>query len=236
MRNNKILSVGKKKLEYDLQFSQRKTLSITVDPNKKIIVRAPLEAEFKEVEKRVRKKVGWIVKQLNYFEQFQPLTPPRKFLNGETHLYLGRQYRLKIRKSLRPEVILKNGYINVCLNHIHEPQQVKKVLDSWYQERAEIIFHKIYDEVSQRIKKKKLHPSAYIIRNMKKRWGSCTLSKMIIINRELIKAPKGCIEYVIVHEMCHLKYPNHSKAFYSLQSSLLPDWEYWKNKLEVIMS
>jgi hypothetical protein len=71
---------------------------------------------------------------------------------------------------------------------------------------------------------------------MKSRWGSCTTSRNIIINAHLIKAPKKCIEYVIIHEMCHLKQPNHSKAFYNLQSKLMPDWKIWKNKLEIIMS
>lgn len=75
-----------------------------------------------------------------------------------------------------------------------------------------------------------------MIRKMKKRWGNCTASKKIILNSDLIKAPKNCIKYVIIHALCHLKYQNHSNKFYQLQSYFLPNWEFWKNKLELTMS
>ncbi len=146
------------------------------------------------------------------------------------------QYRLKIRNALRPEVKLKDGYINVHLNSHHENKHVKKLLNNWYRERAELVIRGIYENIREDFKRKKIMSDIFIIRDMKKRWGSCTPGKKIIVNTELIKAPKRCIEYVIVHEMCHLKYPNHSKSFYALQAKFMPDWEFWKNKLEKIMS
>jgi len=71
---------------------------------------------------------------------------------------------------------------------------------------------------------------------MKLRWGSCSANGNIILNPELIKAPKACIEYVIIHELCHLLHRNHTKAFFALQSRVMPDWEKWKNKLENFMA
>ncbi|GBD86411.1 hypothetical protein BMS3Abin03_00330 [bacterium BMS3Abin03] len=230
------IQYGSTRIDFQLMRSSRKTLGITVKPDLNVLVKAPVNTPIEKVKERLKKKASWIIKQQNYFQAFHPKTPPRKYVSGETHLYLGRQYRLKIRNSLKPEVKLKEGYINVFVNSHSGKEQVKKVLNDWYKERAEIIFRKIYDDVGKEFSKRKILSDIFIIRDMKKRWGSCTPGKKIIVNTELIKAPKGCIEYVIVHEMCHLKYPNHSKAFYSLQSSFMPNWEFWKNKLEKIMS
>lgn len=230
------IQYGSTRIDFQLMHSSRKTLGITVKPDLNVLVKAPVNTPIEKVKERLKKKASWIIKQQNYFQAFHPKTPPRKYVSGETHLYLGRQYRLKIRNSLKPEVKLKEGYINVFVNSHSGKEQVKKVLNDWYKERAEIIFRKIYDDVGKEFSKRKILSDIFIIRDMKKRWGSCTPGKKIIVNTELIKAPKGCIEYVIVHEMCHLKYPNHSKAFYSLQSSFMPNWEFWKNKLEKIMS
>lgn len=236
MNSNYSFKYGKREINYFLNLQQRKSLSISVHPDKRIEIKAPHHASKKEVESRLKRKAGWIIRQLNYFEQFQPLTPQRKYINGETHLYLGKQYKLKVRKSIRSEVKLKNGYLTVYLNHHYDPNQIKQVLENWYKERAEIVIKSLYTNLESEFQKKKLNPRAFTIRKMQKRWGSCTPSKKVILNSDLIKSPKRCIEYVLIHEMCHLKYPNHNKSFYNLQISFLSDWEYLKNKLELIMS
>ena len=224
-------------LIFILVYSGRKSLGITVKPDLSVMVKsAPDTASLDTIKDKLKKKAPWILKQQNHFLKFHPKTPPRKYVSGETHLYLGRQYRLRIRTSLRPEVKLKDGYINVHRNSHHGKEQVKSLLNNWYKERAQVVFDNIYEDVSNQFKSRSISSDMFIIRDMKKRWGSCTPGKKIIVNTELIKAPKRCIEYVIIHEMCHLKYPNHSRAFYSLQSIMMPDWEFWKNKLEVVMS
>jgi len=233
---NSFIQYGTNKIVFSLEYSARKSLGITVKPDLDVLVKAPLNASFDKVKEKIKKKAFWIIKQQNYFRTFQPRTPPRKYVSGETHLYLGKHYRLKIRTSLRQEVKLKDGYINVYVNSHGSKENIKKILNSWYKERAQKIFKNIFDEVSKDFSKKKIASGILIIREMKKRWGSCTPGKRIIINIELIKASKSCIEYVIVHEMCHLKYPNHSKSFYALQTAMMPDWEFWKNWLEKIMS
>lgn len=230
------IQYGSAKIDFIILYSDRRTLGITVEPELSVVVKAPFDTSLDTIKEKLKKKAPWIIKQQNYFLKFHPKTPRRKYVSGESHLYLGRQYRLKVRTSLRPEVKLKDGYINVHLNSHPGTDQVKKLLNNWYKERAEVIFKSIYNDVSNEFSRRKISADSFIIRDMKKRWGSCTPGKRIIINRELIKAPRRCIEYVIVHEMCHLKYPNHSRSFYSLQSKLMPDWEFWKNKLEKIMS
>jgi len=233
---NSSIQYGSKKIDFHLIYSDRKSLGIKVNPDLSLRVTAPNKASIDQIKSKLKKKASWIIRQQNYFQKYHPMTPPRKYVSGETHLYLGRRYRLKIRRSLKPEVKIKDEFIYVYVNSHPGKDQVKKVLNGWYRKRAEIIFNEIYDNISREFKKRNISSDIFTIRSMKKRWGSCTPGKRIIINCELIKSPKGCIEYVIVHETCHLKYPNHSKAFYSLQSKFMPDWKYWKDKLEIIMS
>ncbi len=231
-----IIKYGSQQIEFQLKYSDRKTLGITVKPDLSVIVSAPSNASLHSIKAKIIKKAGWIIKHQNYFKSFHPLTPQRKYVNGESHLYLGRRYRLKIKKSLRSEVKINSGFMNVGLNNHFDKSAVQKTIEAWYKERAEVIFNKILLDIPLALDRNHIPLKPISIRYMKSRWGSCTASKRIIINTSLIKAPKKCIEYVIIHEMCHLKQPNHGKAFYNLQSKLMPDWEYWKNKLELIMS
>jgi len=231
-----IVKYGSHQIEFQLKYSNRKTLGITVKPDLTVNVSAPRTASLQTVKEKILKKASWIIKHQNYFKSFHPLTPQRRYVNGESHLYLGRHYRLKIKKSLRSEVKIISGFMNVGLNNHFDKNAVQKTIETWYEERAEIIFNKILLDLHPVLERNHIPLKPLSIRLMKSRWGSCTASKRIIINTSLIKAPKKCIEYVIIHEMCHLKHPNHGKSFYSLQSKLMPDWEYWKNKLENIMS
>jgi hypothetical protein len=230
------IKYGNSVIQYSLLHQDRKTLAISVHPDMIVEIKAPLKATQIQIEARIIKRAPWILKQLNYFEKLQPLTPPRKYFNGETHLYLGRQYKLKIRKSLKPGIKIQAGYIIVNTNPMHNHQRVVQAVEEWYNMRAQLIIGKIYEEMVEEFHSKRLIPRAFQIRKMKKRWGSCTPGKKIILNSELIKAPKNCIRYVIIHEFCHLKYQNHSNKFYQLQNYFLPNWEYWKNKLELLMS
>jgi predicted metal-dependent hydrolase len=105
-------------------------------------------------------------------------------------------------------------------------------MKEWYRERAKIKFAEISEPIIQRFKKYNVEPSSLYIQYMENRWGSCTPKGKIILNVELVKASKPCIEYVITHELCHLLHRNHTSAFYQLLATEMPDWERWKNKLE----
>ena len=110
-----------------------------------------------------------------------------------------------------------------------------ELMQAWYTERAKIKFVEIAAPVIQRFKKYGVTPSCIHIKSMTSRWGSCTPAGKIILNIELIKTPKPCIEYVITHELCHLIRRDHSKAFYELLKTEMPDWERWKKKLEMMI-
>lgn len=227
------IQFGSRQIIFDLLYQDRKSLGITVHPDRKVTVRAPLNASFERVLELIRKRAPWILKQQSYFLSFEPLTPERKFVSGETHLYLGRQYRLKIFDAPVDAVKLKRGFLEV---YTCNRSRTKELVLEWYKKHAEVKFREIAAPWILRFKKYGVEPSHVLIKQMDMRWGSCTPKGKIILNTELMKAPKGCIEYVIVHELCHLVHHNHSAAFFELQTKEMPDWGKWKGRLERIMA
>lgn len=220
---------GSKEINYELSFQDRKTLGIRVYPNCKVKVIAPFDTTDEKLYRKLREKAPWIIKQQLNFLSYHPLTPPRKYVNGETHLYLGRQYKLRIEKAAANEVKLFRGQLLVLNKENMAP---KILLTNWYREKAALHFEDTLKKVLPQFAKYGISEPELQIRHMPTRWGSCTTKGKVILNPELIKAPKGCIEYVIIHELCHLIYHNHTRAFYELQDSIFPDWKKWKRRLE----
>lgn len=232
---NKSLQFGSKTITYTLRYSTRKTLGITVTPEMEVVVTAPQEAGFDQIEAKLLKKAPWILKQLSYFLSFHPKNPPRQYLSGETHLYLGRQYLLSVLQANAPEVKLRAGKLEVHTPNT-SPNEVKALLQAWYRERATLKFKTIAAPLIQRFEKYDVAPAELRLQHMPTRWGSCTPKGKIILNPELIKAPRPCIEYVIVHELCHLIYHDHTARFLALQTREMPDWVKWKDKLERLLA
>lgn len=230
------VSFGSKRFEYEVRFADRKTLEIAVLPDCHITVTAPQGTHFMDIEQRVRKRLRWINKQVEYFEQFQPKTTPRLFVGGETHLYLGRQYRLKVVPAeQQPSVKLCRGYIWVESLHPECSNTIFRQVDQWYQHRASIKLTERFESCFGPFERKGYAKPSLVLRKMKTRWGSMSPNRVLLLNRDLIRAPLECIDYVLIHELCHLKYPDHGKGFYRLMDSILPDWEKKKHHLEMTM-
>lgn len=218
-------------IDYELLFSDRKTLGITVTPEMAVIVSAPIGTEIHKIESKLNKRAPWILKSISYFLSFHPKTPKRKYISGETHLYLGRQYLLRILNGEEESVKLKGRHIIITGNN----NNAKTLLENWYLNQAKNKIHSLALPLIEKFKKYNVIPSGVELRSMPKRWGSCTANGKIILNPELIKAPKGSIEYVITHELCHLIYHDHTQKFYDLQSKEMKDWKKWKDKLERLL-
>lgn len=231
---------GHNVINFALQFSDRKTVAITVQPDCKVIVAAPNETDFSRIKEIVHKRARWIQKQQQYFQQFHPRTPARSYVSGETHLYLGRQYRLKLVTADKPSLIFSGGYLII---HHPDPSlagNVEEVLYGWYRQRAE---QKFRERFKLCLSKFPSRPSIVMpenhelhIRKMKSRWGSYAPSGRLTLNLELIKAPIECIDYVIAHELCHAIYPHHGPKFYRLLETVMPDYSLKKSKLELLLS
>lgn len=227
------IQFGSKQIDFLVVYSNRKTLGITVTPDLDVLVKAPIDSSLDKIKEKLRKKAPWIIRQQSFFLTFHPKTTDRKFIGGETHLYLGKQYRLKIEKSDVESVKLKCGFLNVTTS---DNLSVKQLVNNWYLQHARTRFRSIAQPLIDKFKKYKVEPSSIELRHMPTRWGSCTPKGKIILNPELIKAPKGCIEYVIIHELCHLIHHDHTQKFIDLQSKEMPNWEKWKSKLELLLA
>ncbi len=227
-----LLTFGRTKIPFKLAYRSKRRLSITVMPNREVMVVAPKGQEFEKIFALVKKRASWIAKKRDYFEQFHPLPKEQRFVSGETHLYLGRQYRLKVTMHKERSVKLIGKFFYVSVENPKLRQTVKAALDKWYSERALKIFTSKINAYIKKHSSLQLLPHQLTIRRMSTRWGSCTKAGNISLNLDLIKAPIHCIEYVVAHELSHLKVLDHSPRFYSLLRQLIPDWEKRKARLD----
>ncbi|WKN29764.1 SprT family zinc-dependent metalloprotease [Porifericola rhodea] len=229
----RVFPFGSREINYELYYQDRKTLGIKVYPDCKVRVTAPKNTSDDQLLKKLKEKAPWIIKQQNEFLSYHPLTPPRQYVNGETHLYLGRRYKLKVEPSNNNEVKLYGGRLVVFKK---DNYTVESLLNQWYRQKAKHIFQETLINVLPLFHHYQINEPELHIKNMPTRWGSCTPHGKVILNPELIKAPKGSIEYVIIHELCHLVHHNHTKVFYALQEKMMPDWKKWKERLEFILN
>jgi predicted metal-dependent hydrolase len=218
---------------YTVVRRERKTLEIAVEPDSTVRVAAPQSASPRRIAQKVKKRASWILQQQRYFEQFTPRTPERRYLSGETHLYLGRQYRLKVIKAVSHSVKQLRGYIVVQTTRPEESAETKKLVELWYAQKARTRFQERIEVCLQRFPRpNSMMPSGVTIRTMQKRWGSMSQGRRLMLNQRLIQTPVDTIDYVITHELCHLLERDHSPRFFRLLNRVMSDWEQRKQKLE----
>lgn len=227
---------GKESIRYNVLHCSRKTLAIEVHPDSSIVIKAPSGTGLDEVQVKVGKRARWIIRQLQFFRQFEPRTPERCFVGGETHLYLGKQFRLKISEGVRDSVKLRRGYFEIETKSSANPDTIRLVLERWYREKAAKTFQDSFEHCWPHFEQLGLAKPHLQIRRMKKRWGSLSKTGQLTLNMELVRAPKECITYVIIHELCHLQCHDHSGDFYRLLEKVMPDWEKRKHKLELVLA
>ncbi|MCF6226384.1 MAG: M48 family metallopeptidase [Xanthomonadales bacterium] len=224
---------GQKSIQYRLIYSARSSLEIAVLADATVIVKAPTGASISKIEQKISKRARWIIKQLNYFKQFSPRTPKRYYLNGETHLYLGRRYRLKSVQAHQDWVKLTRGYFLISCREQANPVATERLMKNWYAEKAALQFNASFDRCWPKFKQFSLDKPTLSIRRMQKRWGSLSPNGRLTLNANLVKTPRECIDYVVTHELCHLIYHNHCSGFYKLLETVIPSWEKVKHKLEL---
>lgn len=220
----------------ELEFSDRKTISLIVFPNLQIKLKASLGTSFETLEHFLSRKRIWVNKQIKYFQPFQKVEQvQRNFISGQTLYYLGRQYKLKIQKvnsKLEEGMKLLNGCLYLFTVYPDNQERIGNILNKWFLEKAKIKLSSIFNLTYQKFKGAKLPAPSISIKSLKKSWGICKGNK-ISLNRKLIHFSPSCIEYVAFHELCHLVYKNHGKGFTSLLSKNAINWKVNKQKLEV---
>ncbi len=220
-------------LDCRIVFTQRKTLQLEVLPDMSVRMIAPLGTKVEVCSRMLLKRMDWVRAQMRYFSQFHPLTKPREYVAGETHLFLGRRLRLKVVKGSTKGVKATRQHLTVCAGHTTSARLVEAELWQWYREQASDLFQErmLGCMVKLNIPKNE-GPKSLVVRRYRSRWGSMSRDGALGLNLDLIRAPIECIDYVIIHELCHLRFPHHGPRFWDLLECVMPDWRKRKTKLE----
>lgn len=218
-----------------LWFEKRNRLRITVQPDKSIVAKAPLDHTIEEVQAKLVKRAPWMIHQLEYFDQYHPIMPERLYISGETYYYLGRQYRLKVTAGSENDVKLIGKFFMLTTTQPENLERKQQILQGWYTRHARVFIQNRATLFVDRLIELGVKTPEIKSRRMEKRWGSCKPSGVITFNTELIKAPTHCIDYVVLHELCHLVHEGHNAKFYHLLDVLMPDWKKRKERLEKVI-
>lgn len=222
---------GSKNITFALEYSPRKTLAIEVHPDSSIIVKAPTDATIESIESKVIHRAAWIARQQRQFDRYAPPLPAPECVSGEGYRYLGRQYRLKLIEDSIHKIQLRQGRLEVNTPNPFNREHIEISISNWFRDRALTIFSERDRYCTKLVSPYGIEGHKFELRTMSKRWGSCTSTGRIFLNPLLVSASKDCIDYVIIHELCHLRFPNHSSSFYQLLTSIMPDWSDRKQKL-----
>lgn len=217
---------------YRLLRSSRRTLEFAVVEGGQVEVRAPKDMPLERIEARLQARARWIARQRRSIERTASPTTPREFRSGETFHYLGRQYRLRVCAGSKAHVRLFNGRLEVTVRDPADKSAVKRALERWFQVRAKQVIPARVAAFLERPAGRGLTPNSIALRRMRTRWGSCSSSGRILLNTELIHLPTTLIDFVIAHELVHLRVRGHGAAFDRRVASLVPDWQTWSTRLK----
>ncbi|MDQ8036274.1 MAG: SprT family zinc-dependent metalloprotease [Pedobacter sp.] len=222
-------------LSFRFTRSARKTLAIYINRDASVSVRVPLRVSLAEVALFLRERWSWIQAQRLQFLQ-NPAPAPFRYRHGETFKHLGQDYVLQVEAGLRDQASAVGNLLKVRLTpaSMADEAVLELVIERWQRREALKLFPQRLAECHARMQVLSLPYPELKIRKMRSRWGSCSRSAIITLNLELMRMPLVCIDYVIIHELCHLVEFNHSPRFYELQSRFLPEWKQHKQQLEML--
>lgn len=222
---------GTKFIEFDVVFKKRKTMEISVEPPDMITVVAPIGTADEVIIEKTKSRAKWIVEQLFSFKDMQYQKINREFVNGESFMYLGRNYSLQIivdEKIKKSEVKLYHSKFYITVNK-KDDETIHKAMENWYRKKTK---EKVEERINYYQKFFNAMPTAIKVKEQQKRWGSCTSKNKLLFNWRCVMAKSNVLDYIIVHEMCHMYHKNHSKEFWELLNSVMPDYKSRKEWLK----
>lgn len=219
-----IIKSNEQEIRCELSYKNCKRLRIAVTPDLQVKISAPFRAPESFILDSLREKTPWVLKSINRLKKCRVLPSPLNYVSGEKLAYLGREYTLRVIRGIKAPVMLSGDELIIGLRN-PEMKCVKREVDKWYRTRAEIMFGEYLKKGLSVVSQYGVTEPFLKIRRMKSRWGSCSRSGRIVLNLRLIHLPPVCIEYIVMHELCHLKHLNHSKDYYAFLQCCMPDWK-----------
>lgn len=209
-------------------------IAIHIEPDGSVVVDAPADATGAAVLAAVQRRANWLSRHLAALRERGVHVLPREYVSGESLLYLGRRYQLKVvvDEERRGTARMRGGHIEVAVGR-HDPETVRVLLEAWYLHRARDVLGARLEAIVPSLTWVRQVP-AMGLRVMKRQWGSCSPTGRLTLNPHLVKAPRECIDYVIVHELCHLIAHNHGPHFYRALDAHMPAWRELKKRLDAL--
>ena len=237
MNPDYIVRFGENEYNYTIERTQRKTVGIIVEPDGTIVVRAPPDMDEKTIIETVNKKCKWIANKIKANEKVKtPIPKIQEPVSGEKLRFKNALYRLQVHRTDENQTRLArvcrtlHVYVNNQLDNEVRAREIKNVIIEWYKDKALHFLSQRVERYSRYVKKE---PMGIKIREIKLRWGSCTPNGKLLFNWRIIMAPVSAIDYVVIHELCHLEDSDHSASFWNAVESLQPTYRKWKEWLHV---
>jgi predicted metal-dependent hydrolase len=204
-------------ITYQVKYSKRKTLNITVERDRSIIVRAPENLSLQKIEEVVNTKKQWLREKINHTQKY-PVSPQTKeFVSGETLLYLGKNYQLLVVEEAIEGIELDQRF---KISRDSQPN-ANALFKAWYLQQALLLIEPLATMYAKNLG---VVYNQFKTSEMKYRWGSCTPNNNIIFNWRIIKAPMFVLEYLVAHELVHLMENNHTPRFWNILSIQVPNY------------
>ena len=205
-----------------IRTDRKKSASIYLD-GERIKVRVPKSLSDSRVRDLIEKKSSWIKRKLKEAVLTAP-PKPKEFVSGETFSYLGRNYRLKVLSGDPPSLKLRGGYLEASTSGSPKTreEEVRSLLLGWYRKHAQ---ERLEEKTHRYAKILQVEPNCVSVKDYKSRWGSCSTTGDISYNWRIVMAPHRIVDYVVVHELCHLLEHNHSAIYWRQVERIIPDFQ-----------
>jgi predicted metal-dependent hydrolase len=226
---------GQRTKTVELRRTNRRVLRVEVKPAGEVIVHAPIEEQLGAVQLRLSRKCPWIFRELDKIASRPVSTPARHFVSGETHLLLGKSYRLSLEQAGLAGIRVEGDRLRIATPQVDDGAECRRLLMAFYASEAKSMFSARLKAMAPPFLRKGLELPKLIIRNMTRRWGSFTSRGRIVLNVDLVRASPLLIDYVICHELAHAFYHDHGKGWRDLLTTVMPDWESRKSRLEAVL-
>ena len=226
--------VENREICYCLERKNVKNLNLRVRKDGSVFVSANEIVPCEEIDKFIYSKSLYIFKAIDHFREMAQYKPqPKQYVSGETFYIQGRGLRLQVSQAKKDRISSDGVYIFLEVKDVNDIEKKRQLVTRFLDQQCKTVFGEVMEELYPLFKKYGVEKPSLRIRDMETRWGSCLTKKHIItLNKRLLEAPRNCIEYVVMHELCHFIHPNHSKQFYAFLSMLMPDWKERKRFLD----